>query len=127
MNNLSIYELMATSGLVTLIWIIQILQYPGFLLISSSDFHNFHKFHMSRISYIVIPLMFAEVYFLVANFRMLPSVLVILVWLSTFLIQVPCHNRLALNYTVKDVQRLISTNWIRTILWSMKLIILILG
>lgn len=42
------------------------------------------------------------------------------VWLSTFLLQVPIHGKLS---GVKDdvlIERLVKTNWIRTAAWSIK-------
>jgi len=48
------------------------------------------------------------------------GLLVIVVWLSTFLLQVPIHNRLKAGKEDKRIQRLVATNWIRTAAWSFK-------
>lgn len=118
---------MLTSGLVVLIWIIQILHYPSFRFVRSEEFPVFSRFHANRISLIVIPLMFLELALALYNLRPLIILLVAGVWLSTFLLQVPCHNKLTVGHDPRVVDRLISTNWIRTILWTLKLIIILVN
>jgi hypothetical protein len=49
--------------------------------------------------------------------------LVFLIWLSTFLLQVPIHKDLQSGKDFKRISRLVTTNWIRTIAWSIKAII----
>jgi hypothetical protein len=117
-------ELLVTAGLVVTIWIIQILHYPTFLFIQRESFVRFEAFHTSRISIIVIPLMLTEGALALVNPRALVTPLVVLVWLSTFLLQVPCHNKLQAGFDEAIIRRLVKTNWIRTILWSLKLIVL---
>lgn len=122
-------ELTISFGLLVLIWIIQILHYPSFHFIQTQAYSEFAHFHSSRITMIVLPLMVTEIFlaaFHLYKFQNLEYVtlflLVILVWLSTFFIQVPCHNTLASGYNREVVQRLIDTNWIRTLLWSFRFI-----
>jgi len=45
----------------------------------------------------------------------------VLIWISTFLIQVPLHHLLEQRADVKSMELLASSNWIRTILWSIRL------
>jgi hypothetical protein len=57
------------------------------------------------------------------NYSSIPvasGLLVIVVWLSTFLLQVPIHHRLEAGKDDKRIQRLVATNWIRTAAWSLK-------
>jgi hypothetical protein len=44
--------------------------------------------------------------------------LVIAIWLSTALLQVPCHNRLMEGFDEVIYRKLVNTNWIRTVFWS---------
>lgn len=125
--NLYVLELMVTSGLFIMIWIIQILHYPSFRFVPAGNFPEFAKFHGGRISIIVIPLMFLELGLALYNPRPLILILVSGVWLSTFLLQVPCHNKLGIAHDPVKVDRLITTNWIRTVLWSLKLIVLMMN
>lgn len=46
--------------------------------------------------------------------------LVILIWLSTFLLQVRYHSRLANGYDDRAHRLLESTNWIRTGCWTIR-------
>ncbi len=117
-----------------LIWLIQLVHYPAFKYIGDSNFTAFHQFHTQSISYIVLPLMFIE---LVSSFYLayqLPSYqislqfalgIVIIIWISTFTLQVPAHNALANGFNEIQYQKLISTNWLRTIGWSLRSLILL--
>jgi hypothetical protein len=118
-------ELITSAGLFVLIWIIQILHYPSFLYVDRENFPQFEAFHTSRISMIVIPLMLAEAILAFTEIKPLIIIIVVLIWLSTFFIQVPCHNQLQLGFDEATIKRLITTNWIRTFLWSLKLFLLL--
>ncbi len=125
-------HIIVTAMLVALIWVIQILHYPTFRFIDPDKELEFHKFHTFSISPIVAPLMVIELIFvslgLYLNFSSLTVtllVLVIVLWLSTFLIQVPIHQKLSNDYKGELVDRLIKTNWIRTICWTVKLVVMI--
>ncbi len=41
-------------------------------------------------------------------------------WLSTFLLQVPQHEVLRAGFDADAHRRLVSTNWLRTVLWSLR-------
>jgi hypothetical protein len=45
---------------------------------------------------------------------------VVIIWLSTFLLQVPIHKKLRSGKEDSHIKRLVATNWIRTIAWSLK-------
>ena len=122
---MEIFELLISSGLFILIWIIQYLHYPSFLFVDQKVFPEFEAFHTRRISVIVIPLMISELILLIFNPRPILVVTVSLIWLSTFLLQVPCHNRLKHGYDERIIKKLIQTNWIRTMLWTLKFLYLL--
>lgn len=117
-------------GLLVLIWVVQLVHYPSFHFIDKDKFSEFHTHHTRSISLIVLPLMLLELGLAAIlvwqqNFQWIytvPLLLVLLIWGSTFLIQVPDHNRLAAGKDVEIVSRLVQTNWIRTILWTLKAI-----
>lgn len=116
-------------ALFILIWLIQILHYPSFKFYSENDFVTGMKFHQRRITYIVLPLMISEL--VVSLFLLYQSqkyseiifALVFLIWVSTFTLQVPLHRLLEEKKDLQIIKRLITSNWIRTILWSLKLLI----
>ena len=123
-------NLFVTWALVGLIWVIQLVHYPTFKFIAKDDFLAFHQHHTQSITFIVMPLMLAEIglaFYLAqqqewAMIWFIPLILVLLIWLSTFLIQVPIHQQLGTGKDSFLIERLVLTNWIRTILWTIKAI-----
>lgn len=122
---MTILELLVSVSLFILIWIIQILHYPSFLYIDKTQFHSFELFHTKRITFIVAPLMILELIIGIFHFHFITTGIIVLIWLSTFFIQVPCHDKLKLGYDKKIIEKLIHSNWIRTILWTAKLIFIL--
>ena len=117
--------------MVAVIWEVQLSRYPAFADVSPSAFGAFHERHVNSISWVVVPLMLAE---LVSAgwialhpdssvhpwLAWLGVALVVLVWSSTFFVQVPLHNKLASGFDADTVERLVSTNWVRTVGWSLR-------
>jgi len=118
-----------------LIWTIQIVHYPLLLTINENKFANYMKAHQRKITPLVAPLMLAELFFsswyLCENlweytlFSIVQWLLVFLIWVSTFLVQVPLHGKLINSFDQKACQKLIKTNWIRTICWSLRTFLLL--
>ncbi len=52
------------------------------------------------------------------------AILVVAIWASTGLIQVPLHDRLGSNPAAETVRRLVLSNWLRTVLWSSRAVLL---
>jgi hypothetical protein len=48
------------------------------------------------------------------------------IWCSTAWLQVPCHNRLAAGFDAACCRSLCRGNWIRTIAWSVRGVIVLL-
>ena len=116
-----------------LILVTQIISYPLFLKVEVDNFSIFHDDYVSRISFIAVPVMLGElfistlVYYYFNTFLGFMILLsIILIFISTFIIQVPLHNKLKLANNRKDIIKLVNTNWIRTFLWIVKSIFSIL-
>lgn len=117
---------MIDFGLVVLIWLVQLIIYPSFRHTDPAAFQSWHSSYSMLICVFVIPLMFAQVaiigYLLYqyASWALwVSALLVVFIWLSTFLQAVPIHNLLGQNTEVSaNIERLIAVNWIRTVLWS---------
>lgn len=114
-----------------LIWLIQIVHYPSFLFVEPARFIEFETFHSKKISLIVIPIMLTELataLLLILHKQefvfIINLILLACIWLSTFFLSVPLHNKLmnSSNGTldVGSIQKLILTNWPRTILWTIR-------
>lgn len=131
---LFIVNLVTTAIMVGVIWTIQIVHYPFFHRFDKQDFNLHMDNHRKKISYIVIPIMLAELASAIglviidtqfqAEF-ISGLILLLLTWLSTAVIQVPAHSKLANGYNQTEVHKLVRLNWIRTLLWSTRLAILL--
>ena len=133
MDFLFFLNVISAFFLTGVIWTIQIVHYPSFHYIDKLSFVNFHQFHERRISIIVMPLMILELISSVAlyfndmsNHTFLLNLIVVgLIWCSTFFIQVPIHNILSQKKDIMMIEKLVNTNWIRTFLWSMRMLLII--
>ena len=127
-------NIVVTAIMVGVIWTIQLVHYPFFHRLEKDNYELHMDDHREKISYIVIPVMLAElstaISLVLINSRYQPEfiaglILLLLIWISTALLQVPSHSRLAGGYNPSEVQKLLKSNWIRTGLWSIRLILLI--
>ncbi len=113
-------------GLVVLIWMTQLIVYPGFRYYRKEDLLSWHRLYTQRISYIVIPLMFAQLglvgYALIYEFSWLlviVAVMVLIIWVSTFTQAAPLHGKIARGQRLStNVAALNRVNWLRTFLWT---------
>jgi hypothetical protein len=127
-------QLPITASLCGLIWTIQLVHYPSFRFIAADQFPSFHELHSRRITWLVLPLMVAEavvatagLFFSPTLFQILGFLLVVCIWLSTFFISVPLHNRLSSGGADPEIiAQLVRTNWLRTVLWTLAMILLLL-
>lgn len=120
-----------TWALVGLIWTIQVVQYPLFERVGREAFSGYHAGHSTRIAMVVVPLMLAElalaVWWALRCRRTVVWValgLVVVAWLSTFGLQVPAHGVLGHGFDPATWQTLVVTNWIRTVAWSARGVLL---
>ncbi|NNC87590.1 MAG: hypothetical protein HKN82_03915 [Akkermansiaceae bacterium] len=130
-------QLVVAAAMTGIIWFVQRITYPQFLVADATSFASFHAHYTSRLTPIVAPLMIAElalalgsVWFFrrsrVRGLILLGAVLVAALWLTTFLVQVPLHEQLAEGWSAPVVRKLVDSNWFRTILWSVRLGLLLL-
>ena len=136
MNSEYISVVLVTNAALTLfltgvVWVVQTVHYPIFRFLDEQRFAEAHALHTSRITPVVAPAMIAELISAFILVIMPPSgvpqllmaaglALVAVVWLSTFLIQVPLHSRLSRRHSLEEVRRLVMGNWIRTSAWSFR-------
>lgn len=124
-------NVVSTLALVGLIWTIQVDVYPLFARVGASDFVPFHAQHSRRITMIVAPLMLVELLSSTALVFLPPAslgrapfmfglALVVSTWLSTAVVQVPAHQALGSGFDAEVHARLVRSNWIRTVAWSLR-------
>ena len=125
-------NLLSTSVMVGVIWIIQLLHYPSFHFINEKNYIEFQHFHMQRISFIVVPVMLIELasalliaYFFESSLTIILLAFVLGIWAITFIFFTNMHQKLTNGYDHSIVDRLVQINWSRTALWSLRLIILL--
>lgn len=131
-ENILVINLCATFFMTGLIWFVQVVHYPGYEHISRSSFQDYHQRHIIRTGLVVIPPMVTELttsIWLVwsfQQFRMFNTAglcLVVAIWGSTFFLQARYHQLLQRDYAKSVVLKLVNTNWIRTLSWSLKTIL----
>jgi len=118
-------------GLFVLIWMVQLLIYPSFLYFETKDLVLWHERYTRRMTVIVLPLMLSELvahlWFLYTHFSYIQLCLCMMVasiWLVTFLVSVPLHHKISKEENIKEAcNSLVKTNWIRTVLWSLIILI----
>jgi hypothetical protein len=118
----------ATWALVGLIWTVQLVHYPLFAQVGTDAFRAYHARHTRQITWVVAPLMAVELLTAVLLFTGGARAVWLLAsfaplcfnWLSTWLIQVPLHHRLAAGFDPEVHRRLVTSNWGRTAAWSFR-------
>lgn len=133
-QTLVMINLSLALALLGVILVIQIVHYPSFHFVPTDRFSEFSSFHSKRISLIVIPLMTLElvssVWLFTLNWRgpliIAALIMVLAIWLVTFLISVPLHQCLSKGKDLGTINHLIATNWLRTIAWATRCLLLTL-
>jgi len=130
---MEILNLILSASLLTLILLIQLLHYPSFSYYDSTTFAQAMQFHQQRISWVVIPLMLAELavclWLVIERGGLLAwggLTMVGLIWLVTYTQQVPAHQKLLEGKNEELILRLTKGNWLRTGLWTLKLAIAVM-
>lgn len=121
------FRLVFDTGLLVLIWMVQLIAYPSFKFFTGADLFPWHKKYVSRIAAIVIPLMFGQLicaalqlYQKQSFYEILSAFLIAAVWVITFMTFVGLHDNVSNRKQVEtSVSQLITKNWIRTFLWTL--------
>lgn len=113
-------------GLVVLIWMTQLIVYPGFLYYSEKDLIQWHQRYTPSITLIVGPLMLAQVGLHIwammavnSTLQIIQVVLIGVIWGLTFFKAVPFHGKIQEGEEVqKNAKALVKWNWPRTMIWT---------
>jgi len=129
LHNIAEINIILSASMFGVIWLVQLVHYPSFLYIEKEKFEEFEKFHMFRISLVVVPLMIFELLTAVLlqlkiseQIVMIHTALVIFIWVYTFLVSSKIHGELTKGFDSGLIKKLVTSNWPRTIAWSLKLI-----
>ena len=125
----AVAQVVGSVGMFGVIWMVQVVHYPLMRFVSGEQFARFETAHRMRISWVVGPLMAVEgvsvLAFLFAPPAGLPW------WLpwagagaeaiaigTTVFVSAPLHEKLNAQFDPATLNRLVATNWIRTIAWT---------
>ncbi len=122
----------STLFMLGVIAVIQWVHYPLFARVGVAGFPAYASEHGRRITWVVAGPMLVELATAIwLVFRPLPPgvpgwmawaglVAVLVLWGSTFLLQVPQHEALRVGFDPEAHRRLVSSNWLRTVLWALR-------
>lgn len=131
MDVLFVAHAAATFALVGLVWVVQLAVYPLLARVGPEHFAAYHAAYTRRIGWVAGPLMLVELFTGVRLMSIVEPgtsmavewtafVLIVLVWGSTIMVQMPLHGRLARGFDAERARLLVGTNWVRTVAWSVR-------
>lgn len=131
---LTLVQLVASWMVVGIMWFLQVVHYPLYRKIKEG-FVEYERAHIRRAALLIGPIMLIEAITAILLIGVSTEgtltklaganlILLILIWLSTFLFQVNQHQKLSIRFSQKILQGLIHCNWIRTLLWTAKGVIM---
>lgn len=129
-------HLSSTLVMLGIIWFVQVVHYPLMAVVDPGSFTAYERAHQQLTTRVVAAPMLIEACSAAALLFSLPAArrsplfllacgLLVLIWISTACWQVPLHQRLGDGYDRKAIHRLVDTNWLRTICWSARGILLL--
>lgn len=116
------------------IWLAQLSQYPLLAYVGRRNFVRYENQHIRRISNIAWFIIYIELIsgalLLVFTPTEVPPytpilgfLLIVLIWSATWFIQYPIHKKLAHGFDKTLHRKLVNTNWLRTISWTLRALI----
>ena len=124
-------QAVASGAMCGIIWFVQVVHYPLFARVGGDE-RAFAVENQRRTGRVVIPFMLLEG-LAAAGIAWAPPpgippllalggvAIVALLWLSTALVQMPLHARLARDgHQAEAVANLVRSNWPRTLLWTLR-------
>jgi uncharacterized membrane protein len=127
-------QIFATLFMVGLIWFVQIVHYPLYANVGREQFPEYEALHNRMTTWVVGPAMLVELVTAVMLLKYAPNAssslawvglaLLIVIWVSTAALSVPAHDVLTSGFSEGAYRKLVNTNWIRTVAWTARGVIL---
>lgn len=130
---------LVTWMLIGIVWFVQVVHFPLYSYIKKG-FHEYERSYLKRTGWLVGPLMLIEAisaifllsfasYTPIIQLAAVNLILLVLIWIMTFLFHMSEQGSLAIRFSKNMHEKLVSTNWGRTALWTLRgiLILFILG
>lgn len=118
------------------IWFVQVVHYPLFSRVGNDSFKDYEALHTSLTTTVVMLPMVVEL--LTALWlcwerpdavsvleAVLGAAMLGIIWFSTMFIQVPKHTLLSAGFNAAVHHSLVTTNWLRTVLWSLRSVLVL--
>jgi len=134
-QTLQLSHTFATVFMTGVIWFVQVVHYPLLAGVGPQNYPAYQQQHEQRTGWVVGPVMLFELatgillvfyvpqrgshLWLTVNLALLAAI-----WLSTFFLQVPQHQRLDSGFDPAAYHFLVVSNWIRTVAWSARSLVL---
>lgn len=127
-------HLVSTLLMVGIIWFVQIVHYPLMIYVGQDRFREYSDTNRARTTWVVGGPMLIEALTAAALIAWYPErllsrpflasiFLLLLIWISTAVWQIPLHARLALGFNPQAIRQLARSNWLRTIAWSVRAVL----
>ncbi|MDY7106059.1 MAG: hypothetical protein S0880_33165 [Actinomycetota bacterium] len=131
---LLVANLVATCVMTGVIWFVQVVHYPLFTEVGTGTYRAYQREHMRRTTWVVGAPMAVEgtttLALLVTRPDGVPAwapwagaVLVAVVYGTTAIVSAPTHGRLTDGFDERAHRRLVATNWVRSIGWSARAVL----
>lgn len=127
----------ATWAMVGFIWTIQLLVYPMMAKVPGDAFPAFEQFHQRRVVVVLAGFAIVEVVAAAAlavvdtgvprPLSLAGGVLLVAIWVSTGAFYAPLHGRLGAGYDPAVHALLVTTNWFRTVGWTIRGVVALLA
>lgn len=121
MHTVALCHLSATLFTVGAVWFVQVVHYP----LMAGQSAEYARQHGRRTGWVLGPVMLAELGTALMLAWRVPEwptlvglALLLVMWASTWCVQVPNHKRLVVAFDADAHRRLVATNWVRTGLWT---------
>lgn len=114
-----------------MMWFVQVVHYPLMRHVGITSFVSYETAHTRRAIGLVVSAMALELVTGVLLLRFPPPGISLrqiwlgvgtlgVIWLATFVLQVPQHRILARGFDARAYRRLVTSNWIRTLAYSVR-------
>jgi hypothetical protein len=133
MKLILLLHLGATLFMTGVIWFVQVVHYPLFSRVGGESFAIYESMHATLTTRVVFPAMMLELFsagLLLLNSKdewrlWAGALLLAIIWTSTMFLQVPMHSDLSVGFNASVHSALVATNWIRTVAWSIRSILVL--
>ena len=117
---------LSDCSLFILIWIVQLTIYPSFQFMSAQQLIQWHAKYTVRMAWIAGPLILFQTTIIsiqivieISTINILSGFIVGVTWILTYFVSIPLHRTISEDGgSAVELNKLVNTNWYRTICWS---------